>query len=212
MFSQPASPARRRDEKELLLRGRRALHKGVAALHLVMQRRLVDLDHDRVGIDAEILDQRLGDVAHHAGLLLVGAARGHADGDLRHINSPFVLARLTQSSLPGLTRQSIILKMDTRVKPAYDEFQSLHFTSCRARIFRTASTSWPWSTSSCASAWRLRYSSRSLISARPAPRTRSLICTLPLSFSSEPCTIAQGALRRSAYFICWPRLCLGLPR
>src|SRR5690348_5229439 len=59
-------------QRELLLRGRRALHKGLAALHLVMQRRLVDLDHHRVGIDSEILNQRLGDVAHHAGLLLVG--------------------------------------------------------------------------------------------------------------------------------------------
>ena len=57
-----------------------------------------------------------------------------------------------------------------------------------------------------------RYSSRSLISVSPAPDIKSLICTLPLAFSSEPCTIAQGELRRSAYFICWPRLCLGLPR
>src|ERR1700686_4718718 len=67
----------------LLLRGG-ALDKGLAALHLVGQRRFVDLDHDGVGIDAEILHQRLRDVAHHAGLLFIGAAGGHADGDFRH--------------------------------------------------------------------------------------------------------------------------------
>src|SRR2546425_8817593 len=74
----------RGDDVELLLRRRRALDERLAALHLVGQRRLVDLDHDRIGIDAEVLDQRLGDVAHHAGLLFVGAASGHAHGDLRH--------------------------------------------------------------------------------------------------------------------------------
>src|ERR1700686_213603 len=67
----------------LLLRGG-ALDKGLAALHLVGQRRFVDLDHDGVGNDAEILHQRLRDVAHHAGLLFIGAAGGHADGDFRH--------------------------------------------------------------------------------------------------------------------------------
>src|ERR1700675_439156 len=70
--------------KRLLLRSRRAFHKSLAALHLVRQRGFVDLDDDGVGIDAEILHQRLRDVAHHAGLLLVGAAGGHADGDFRH--------------------------------------------------------------------------------------------------------------------------------
>src|SRR6185369_712653 len=64
---------------------------GLAALHLVGQRRFVDLDHHRVGIDAEILHQRLGDVAHHAGLLLVGAASGHAHGNLRHFSLPVFL-------------------------------------------------------------------------------------------------------------------------
>src|SRR5258705_12536197 len=75
-------------EPALLLRRRRALDERLAALHLVGQRRLVDLDHDRIGIDAEVLDQRLGDVAHHAGLLFVGAAGSHAYGDLRHFWSP----------------------------------------------------------------------------------------------------------------------------
>src|SRR5712672_1932161 len=67
----------------LLLR-RGALDKGLAALHLVGERRFVDLDHYRIGIDAEVLHQRLRDVAHHAGLLLVGAAGGHAHGNFRH--------------------------------------------------------------------------------------------------------------------------------
>src|SRR3954469_5311208 len=66
-----------------LLLHRLALDEGLAALHLVGQRRFVDLDHHRVGIDAEILHQRLGDVAHHAGLLFVGAAGGHAPVILR---------------------------------------------------------------------------------------------------------------------------------
>src|SRR6266849_3281499 len=60
------------------------LHESLAALHLVGQRRLVDLDHDRIGVDAEVLHQRLRDVAHHAGLLLIGAAGGHAHGNFRH--------------------------------------------------------------------------------------------------------------------------------
>src|SRR5882757_3123135 len=68
--------------RRLLLR--RALDKRLAALHLVGQRRFVDLDHDRIGVDAEVLHQRLRDVTHHAGLLLVGAAGGHAHGNFRH--------------------------------------------------------------------------------------------------------------------------------
>src|SRR6266403_3459858 len=78
----------------LLVLHRLALDKGFAALHLVGQRRLVDLDHDGVGLDAEVLHQRLRDVAHHAGLLFIGAAGGHADGDFRHCWSlPFLLLR-----------------------------------------------------------------------------------------------------------------------
>src|SRR6266481_1621431 len=77
-------PGRRVVRAELLLRRRRALDERLAALHLVRQWGFVDLDHDRVGIDAEVFHQRLGNVAHHAGLLLVGAAGGHAHGNLRH--------------------------------------------------------------------------------------------------------------------------------
>src|SRR6266404_4346912 len=76
--------ARTTVEFALLLRRSRALDEGLAALHLVGQRRFVDLDHDGIGIDAEVLHQRLRDVAHHAGLLLVGAAGGHAHGNFRH--------------------------------------------------------------------------------------------------------------------------------
>src|ERR1700746_754814 len=74
--------------RRLFLRSGGALDECLAALHLVVQRRLVDLDHDIVGIDAEILHQRLGDVAHHADLLFFRAARGHADRDLRHFGLP----------------------------------------------------------------------------------------------------------------------------
>src|SRR5437667_7372055 len=88
------------DGEDLFLRGRGAFHKGLAALHFMGERRLVDLDHHGVGIDAEILHQRLRDVAHHAGLLLVGAAGGHAYGDFRHFLSP---CALFLSSWPGLS-------------------------------------------------------------------------------------------------------------
>src|SRR3954447_11328346 len=74
----------------LALRGP-ALDERLAALHFVRQRRLVDLDHDGVGVDAEVFHQRLRDVAHHSGLLLVGAAGGHAYGDLRHWLLPVVV-------------------------------------------------------------------------------------------------------------------------
>src|SRR5689334_123282 len=57
--------APRNDANASLLRRRRALHEGLAALHLVTKRGFVDLDDDGIGIDAEILHQRLRDVAHH---------------------------------------------------------------------------------------------------------------------------------------------------
>src|ERR1700678_3506004 len=88
----PAFAGTTSSNRMLLLRRRRAFDEGLAALHLVMQRSFVDLDHDGVGIDAEVLYQRLRDVAHHAGLLFIGAAGGHADGDLWHFCSPFALA------------------------------------------------------------------------------------------------------------------------
>src|SRR3954447_5506222 len=77
--------------RALLALRRPALHECLAALHLVRQRRLVDLNHDGVGLDAEVLHQRLGNVAHHPGLLLVGAAGGHAYSDLRHWLLPVVV-------------------------------------------------------------------------------------------------------------------------
>src|SRR6202167_4106561 len=70
---------------------REAFDKGHAALHLVDQWRFVDLDHDGFGIDAEILHKRLGDIAHHADLLFVGASGGHANGDFGHSCSPHFL-------------------------------------------------------------------------------------------------------------------------
>src|SRR5579872_1580606 len=69
-------------ERKLFLR--ETIDEADAALHLVNQRRLVDLDDDSLGIDAEVLHQCLRDVAHHADLLFVGAAGGHADGNFGH--------------------------------------------------------------------------------------------------------------------------------
>src|SRR5580704_5112646 len=60
---------RGKNNQRLLLR--HAFDEGHAALHLVDQRRFVDLDHDGFGIDAEILHQRLRDIAHHADLLFL---------------------------------------------------------------------------------------------------------------------------------------------
>src|SRR3954469_10457414 len=99
------------NQRQLLLRSRRALHKRLAALHLVAERGLVDLDDDGVGIDAEILHQRLGDIAHHAGLLFVGAAFGHADSDLRHFSLPWAEHR----PLTGAIKQ----EADARDKPGH---------------------------------------------------------------------------------------------
>src|SRR5579871_752717 len=175
-----------------------------------MERSLVDLDHHRIGIDAEIVDQRLGDVAHHACLLLVGAAGSHADGDLRHLLLPFVAVMAERPFGSLLSNRTWISGTRPGMTSRANGYP--HFTSWRARIFRTSATRSASATSVCASACRFRYSSRSLMSVSPAPRMRSLICTLPPAFSSEPCTTAQGALRRSAYFICWPSECLGLPR
>src|SRR3954468_7136649 len=107
----PGRQLRLQLQRWLLLRSRRALHERLAALHLVGKRGFIDLDDDGVGIDAEILHQRLGDVAHHAGLLLVGAAFGHADSDLRHFSLPWAEHR----PLTGAIKQ----EADARDKPGH---------------------------------------------------------------------------------------------
>src|SRR5207237_1196182 len=56
----------------------------LAALHRLRQWRFVGPDDDSFRIGAEVLHQGLGESAHHAGLLLVGAACGHAHGNFRH--------------------------------------------------------------------------------------------------------------------------------
>src|SRR5579863_5827878 len=89
LCADPSGPSRNDNAAAIgrrvsLLRCGGALDEGLAALHLVGERRLVDLDHDVVGIDAEVLYQRLRDISHHAGLLFFGAACGHADGNLGH--------------------------------------------------------------------------------------------------------------------------------
>src|SRR5206468_2241428 len=71
-YGSPLSRGRRVERICATCLHRLALDKGLAALHLMGQRCLVDLDDDGVGVDAEVLHQRLRDVAHHAGLLFVG--------------------------------------------------------------------------------------------------------------------------------------------
>src|SRR5882757_9168624 len=127
--------------RRLLLR--RALDKRLAALHLVGERCFVDLDHDRIGVDAEVLHQRLRDVTHHAGLLLVGAAGGHAHGNFRHfLFLPFLFpswpgqkreARLPVNARPS-TISSIKQDVDARHKAGHDAGMNgyPHLTSCRA--------------------------------------------------------------------------------
>src|SRR5438034_11145321 len=110
MDSGPApSGASRNDDvngvsSALLVLRRLALDKSLAALHLVGQRRFVDLDHHRIGIDAEVLHQRLRDVAHHAGLLFVGAAGGHAHGNLRHCGLLVIVSCRHGRACPGHPR------------------------------------------------------------------------------------------------------------
>src|SRR3984885_13517188 len=104
------SGASRNDERNLLLRSSRAFNEGLAALHLVGQRRFVDLDHDVVGIDAEVLYQSLRDVAHHAGLLFVGAAGGHAHGNFRHYCLLFLFSFRHGRACPGHPRSSLSIK------------------------------------------------------------------------------------------------------
>src|SRR3569623_1962087 len=108
----------RNDANASLLRRGCAFHEGLAALHLVGERGFIDLDDDGIGIDAEILHQRLGDVAHHAGLLLVAAANGHADSDLRHRFLPvvFVMAGLVTAIQARYIKQAV----DARDKPGKD--------------------------------------------------------------------------------------------
>src|SRR5437879_4894067 len=114
------------------------------------QRRFVDLDHHRIGIDAEVLHQRLRDIAHHAGLLLVGAAGGHAHGNLGHSSLLFLFFFRHGRACPGHPRSPASTKtwmpgtrpgMTTRMN-SYP-----HLTSWRASTSRTASTSRFWSTS-----------------------------------------------------------------
>src|ERR1700694_3804110 len=113
------SPLSRGRQERSLLRSSRALDEGLAALHLVGQRRLVDLDHDVVGVDAEVLHQRLGDVAHHADLLFLGAAGRHADGDFGHFVTPLLLLQLSlprhEAQEPHLALWSSSAKADDPV-------------------------------------------------------------------------------------------------
>src|SRR5260221_5439019 len=181
-------------EGSLLLRRRRALNKRLAALHLVGQRRFVDLDHDRIGIDAEVLHQRLGDVAHLAGLVVVGAACGHSHGNRRH---PRLLV-LFFSSWPGLSRPSTISSIkqdvDARYKAGHDAGMNSypHFTSWRARTFWTSATRSASSTMYWASVCFFRYSSRSFMSVMPAPQNKSLILIFSIACSSLARMIAHS--------------------
>src|SRR4030081_1757770 len=90
----------------LLALHRLALNKSLAALHLVSQRRFVDLDDDRIGVDAEVLHQRLRDVAHHAGLLFIGAAGSHAHRNFRHLGLSLFSCYVTLATNTNLILRS----------------------------------------------------------------------------------------------------------
>src|SRR5436190_5034680 len=123
-----ARAAGRQIGKSLGLHRRPAFDERLAALHLVGQRRLIDLDHHVVGIDAKVLHQRLRDVAHHAGLLLIGAAGGHAHGDLGHLGLSLLLlsspGKARSASSRQISRPSTIVaikqEVDDRYKPGHD--------------------------------------------------------------------------------------------
>lgn len=73
----------------------RALGESFATLHFVVQRRFVDLDHDGISRDPEVLHQSIGDVEHHRPLLLIGAAiLGHSERRVLHSeDNEIVLAK-----------------------------------------------------------------------------------------------------------------------
>src|SRR3984893_10976005 len=113
----------------LLLR-RRPLDERLAALHLMSERRLVDLDHDGIGIDAEVLHQRLRDVAHHAGLLLIGAAGGHAHGNFRHCCLSLFSCFVTLATNTGLILRSGLFAASRRMR-----LLSSWFETAQERLF-----------------------------------------------------------------------------
>src|SRR6266700_7303716 len=214
-------PAQGRDDEwrqpPLLLR--RALDEGLAALHLVGERRLVDLNDDRLRIDAEIRHQRLRDVAHHAGLLFFGAARGHVHGNLRHLvfslcSCDVMAGPQREARLHGHPRSCPSNKTwmpGTRpgMTPGTNGYP--HLTSCRASTSRTRATISPSRHENCAGRVSRHSWFEAIAAAALAPSIRSLICTSPRAFSSEPWMITQGELRRSAY-LSWLPMFLGLPR
>ena len=172
------SQGRREMGASLTSSRRRALHKRLAALHLVGQRRFVDLDHHRIGIDAEVLDQRLGDVAHHAGLLFVGAAGGHAHGDLRHCCLLVIVSCRDGRAYPGHPRSSPSNKTwmpGTRpgMTPGMNGYP--HFTSWRASTSRTRATISPSPQENCAGRVSRHSWLEAMAAAAFAPSIRSLI-------------------------------------
>src|ERR1700722_4863338 len=100
---------RGKNNQRLLLR--HAFDEGHAALHLVDQRRFVDLDHDGFGIDAEILHQRLRDIAHHADLLFLGASGGHADRNFGHVVFLFPYCKLSGACTDLILRSALLVRV-----------------------------------------------------------------------------------------------------
>src|SRR6266481_1161616 len=207
-------PGRRVVRAELLLRRRRALNKRLAALHLVRQWGFVDLDHDRIGIDAEVFHQRLGDVAHHAGLLFVGTAGGHAHGNLRHYCLLVLVSFRHGRASPGHPRSPASNKTwmpGTRPDMTARMNGYPHFTSWRAKTSRTLATISSSLHENCAGRVSRHSWLEAIAAAALAPSIRSLIWISPRAFSSEPWMMTQGELRRSAY-LSWLPMFLGLPR
>src|SRR4029077_20064346 len=148
----------------------------------------------------------------HAGLLLVGAAGGHAHGNLRHYSLPFCFCHGRTSF--GRPRSPVSNKTWTPgtrrdVTPGMNGYP--HFTSWRASTSRTLATISPSPQENCAGRVSRHSWLEAIAAAAFAPSIRSLIWTSPRAFSSEPWMITQGELRRSAY-LSWLPMFLGLPR
>src|ERR1700760_1430723 len=79
-----------------------ALREGLPALHLVGQLRLDDLDGHHLWRDPEVVDQRLGDVAHHVLLLLIRTTLGHKDVYFRHPRSLHSFTATWQPTCPDV--------------------------------------------------------------------------------------------------------------
>src|SRR6201992_4062063 len=109
----------------------------------------------------------------------------------------------------GATAKSTQAGTLKRAPPHHEVYP--HFTSCRARTSRTLATRSASAQENCAGRVSRHSWLEAIAAAALAPSIRSLTCTSPRAFSSEPWMITQGELRRSAY-LSWLAVFLGFPR